>query len=103
MKRSLKMVIFSVVTTVLSCSYAFMLPVATAPNALVFESSTLKGKSMMIIGIGMNVICVVMTNVFMNFYGSIAFEESLTTGVLPSWVEDTLGKCPQVQNVTAFN
>ena len=36
-------------TTVISCSYAFMLPVATAPNALVFEASTMRGSMMTVV------------------------------------------------------
>ena len=69
-------------TTVISCSYAFMLPVATAPNALVFGASTMKGKAMISIGFFMNIICVCLTNVAMNYYAEIIFEDFST---IPNW------------------
>ena len=34
--------IYLMMTCAISCSYAFMLPVATAPNAIVFSHSTMK-------------------------------------------------------------
>ena len=34
-------------TLKVSCSYAFMLPVATAPNAIVFGASTMRTADMM--------------------------------------------------------
>ena len=56
-------------TTVIYCSYAFMLPVATAPNALVFQASTMKGQTMIMIGFLMNIVCVTFTNVWIHFTG----------------------------------
>ena len=38
-----------------TCSYAFMLPVATAPNAIVFGASTMKTGDMMKAGLFMNI------------------------------------------------
>lgn len=84
-------------TTVICCSYAFMLPVATAPNALVYSGSTLKQSSMMAIGLGMNVLCVLMTNVWIYFTGSFLIEP-LFDGV-PSWVQDPTDHC----NITLTN
>ena len=72
-------------TTVISCSYAFMLPVATAPNALVFEASTMKGSAMIAIGFGMNIICVLFTNLLINYYGETIFEPF---DIVPSWAMD---------------
>lgn len=69
-------------TTVISCSYAFMLPVATAPNALVFTASTMKGRTMICIGFFMNIICVCLTNVAMKHYAEIIFEDFST---IPDW------------------
>eukprot|EP00093_Oithona_nana_P005229 05229.XXX_19647_17798_1 [CDS] Oithona nana genome sequencing. len=73
---------YLVMTTVISCSYAFMLPVATAPNALVFTASTMKGRAMICIGFFMNIICVCLTNVAMKFYAEIIFEDFST---IPDW------------------
>ena len=75
--------LISVVTTVISCSYAFMLPVATAPNALVFAASTMKSTFMMTIGFGLNLFCVIFTNLAMNLYGEAIFEDFET---IPDWV-----------------
>ena len=53
--------IYLMITAGVSCSYAFMLPVATAPNAIVFGASTLKTVDMMMAGIVMNLMCVFTT------------------------------------------
>jgi sodium-dependent dicarboxylate transporter 2/3/5 len=44
---------------VLSVSCAFMLPVATAPNAIVYGSGRVSIKDMMRVGAGLNIICAV--------------------------------------------
>ena len=48
----LSLCILHIITTTMmtlkvSCSYAFMLPVATAPNAIVFGASTMRTADMM--------------------------------------------------------
>jgi hypothetical protein len=50
-----------------------MLPVATAPNALVHSKSTIKISYMMSVGFFMNLICIVTTNLAINLYGSGVF------------------------------
>ena len=42
-------------------SYAFMLPVATAPNAIVYAASSMKTSEMMRTGFFMNIICILTT------------------------------------------
>ena len=42
-------------------SYAFMLPVATAPNAIVYAASSMKTSDMMRTGFFMNIICILTT------------------------------------------
>ena len=61
-------------------SYAFMLPVATAPNAIVFGASTMTTGHMMKAGFGMNIITVITTLIAINtyaipLYGLEAFPE----------------------------
>ena len=63
-----------------------MLPVATAPNALVFDASTMKNTSMMSIGFVMNIFCVVLTNIAMNLYAEPLFEEF---SKIPEWAITT--------------
>merc|ERR1712062_160696 len=50
------------------CSYAFALPVATAPNAIVFGHSSMKTTDMMKAGFLMNLICVITLAVSINSY-----------------------------------
>ena len=50
------------------CSYAFALPVATAPNAIVFGHSSMKTTDMMKAGFVMNLICVITLVVSINSY-----------------------------------
>ena len=88
---------FLVVTTVISCSYAFMLPVATAPNALVFDASTMKNTFMMTIGFGMNIFCVSLTNLAINLYGEAIFEDFDT---IPDWATPTSESLALVANCT---
>ena len=58
---------FLLVGTTVAASCAFMLPVATPPNAVVFGSGYLKIKDMVRIGIWMNVISVILLTAFVYF------------------------------------
>ena len=44
-----------------------MLPVATAPNAIVFQASTMRTSDMMKAGLPLNLICIITTNLAMPF------------------------------------
>ena len=70
----------------LTSSYAFMLPVATAPNAIVFDASTMTVSDMLRAGLGMNVITLLTTAVAINTYASPIF--SLNT--FPEWAVASL-------------
>ena len=48
-------------TCAVCVSYAFMLPVATAPNAIIYSASSLKTSEMMRAGFLMNIICILTT------------------------------------------
>ena len=67
----------------LSCSYAFMLPAATAPNAIVKQSGDISVWFMMRCGFVMNLICVCMTVMWMNVVGPMYFQFAEP---LPSWI-----------------
>ncbi len=79
----------------LSCSYAFMLPAATAPNAIVKGAADIKISEMMKIGIVMNIICVLTTVIMINSYGRLIFDFD---GQLPEWLvlnDQTYANCSQ--------
>jgi len=68
----------------LSASCAFMLPVATPPNAIVFGSGEIKMGDMIRIGIVMNLIGVVLITLFTFLLGTVVFDIGLDG--LPEWV-----------------
>jgi sodium-dependent dicarboxylate transporter 2/3/5 len=67
----------------LSASCAFMLPVATPPNAIVFGSGRLKISEMAKVGLAINLIGVVVITLFFYTLGSAVF--SIEPGVVPEW------------------
>ncbi|KAA0189196.1 hypothetical protein HAZT_HAZT002835 [Hyalella azteca] len=58
----------------ISCSYAFMLPVATPPNAIVFGAANMKAVTMLKAGLVMNVICVLVATFMINTLGVVMFD-----------------------------
>jgi sodium-dependent dicarboxylate transporter 2/3/5 len=57
---------YLMLTATISASFAFMLPVATPPNAMAFSYGYLKVYDMVLTGIPMNIICVLLVNVAIN-------------------------------------
>jgi len=76
---------YLVMSAVITCSNAFMLPVATAPNALVF--SAMKGKlstaKMMAIGGPLNIISLCITITIMEIWGNAVW-----LNAFPEWAMD---------------
>ena len=87
--------LFSVLSSVVTCSYAFMLPVATAPNAIVYEASSMSTKDMAATGFAMNIICVLVTSIAINSYGVVMFELQS----FPEWAREMI---PASQNITCI-
>lgn len=77
---------YLVMSAVITCSNAFMLPVATAPNALVF--SAMKGKMstgrMMAIGGPLNLISLFITLIVMEIWGQTKWLQ----GGFPEWAKE---------------
>jgi sodium-dependent dicarboxylate transporter 2/3/5 len=67
----------------LSASCAFMLPVATPPNAIIFGSGEVKMSDMMRAGLIMNLIGVVLVTAFMYLIGLSIF--AITPGAFSAW------------------
>ncbi|KAF2367835.1 Solute carrier family 13, partial [Trinorchestia longiramus] len=77
--------IYLMLPATICCSYAFMLPVATPPNAIIFTAAKMKTVEMMKAGILMNLICVVVQNIMINTLGQALFK----VHEFPDWANTT--------------
>ncbi len=69
----------------LAGSMAFMLPVATPPNAIVFGTRRVRVTQMMRAGLMLNLISAVLITLLVYFYGTYIFHIDLTT--IPQWAK----------------
>ncbi|NQU32985.1 MAG: SLC13/DASS family transporter [Bacteroidetes bacterium] len=67
----------------ISASMAFMLPVATPPNAIVFGSNKITVMQMARTGFMLNIVGVIIVTLITYFWGSWVF--GIEPGVMPSW------------------
>ena len=67
----------------LSASMAFMLPVATPPNAIVFGSGKLRIIDMARTGLLLNIVGAIIVTLVTYFFGRIIFDIDITS--MPSW------------------
>lgn len=63
----------------LSASMAFMLPVATPPNAIIFGTNRIRISQMARTGLIINLLGALLISLFMTFYGNTVFDFSSTT------------------------
>ncbi|XP_071789588.1 Na(+)/citrate cotransporter-like isoform X2 [Asterias amurensis] len=77
--------LYIMIPAALSCSYAFMLPVATPPNAIVFSYGTVTVLDMAKSGAMMNFIGIVMVNVLINTLAIPMFD----VYNYPSWANNS--------------
>ena len=77
--------IYLTLPTGIVCSYAFALPVATAPNAIVFGHSTMTTVDMMKAGLVMNILCVFTLSVAINSYAVPLFD----LNTFPNWADNS--------------
>ena len=80
--------LYLMIPATVTCSYAFMLPVATPPNAIAHEASGMTTTQMMKVGFLMNILCVVVNMVAINTYGVAMFD----LNNFPDWANST-GNC----------
>ncbi|XP_023326559.1 solute carrier family 13 member 2 [Eurytemora carolleeae] len=78
------------------CSYAFALPVATAPNAIVFGHSTMKTMDMMKAGFFMNLVCVLTISFAINTYAIPLF----ALDAFPDWASARLANASMCSSGT---
>jgi sodium-dependent dicarboxylate transporter 2/3/5 len=69
----------------IASSTAFMLPVATPPNAIIFSSGDVSIKDMVRIGLVMNVIGLILTTLLVYFHANIVFP--VTSDLFPTWAQ----------------
>ena len=69
----------------LSASCAFMMPVATPPNAIVFGSGRIRIIEMVRVGIFINIIGVLVIGAVFYILGTAVF--SIDTSVFPEWAK----------------
>jgi len=67
----------------LAASLAFMLPVATPPNAIVFGTNKIQMKDMIKTGFVINIIAVIILSLWVYYFGSYIF--NIDTQVFPDW------------------
>uniref|UniRef100_UPI00398EF926 Na(+)/citrate cotransporter-like n=1 Tax=Pristiophorus japonicus TaxID=55135 RepID=UPI00398EF926 len=80
--------LYVMIPTTLSTSFAFMLPVATPPNAIAFSYGNLKITDMVKAGSILNVIGVVSVTIAINTWGQAMFQ----LNHFPEWANNTNGR-----------
>ncbi len=77
--------VFLMVPGTLACSLAFMLPVATPPNAIIFGTGRIKIGAMAKVGLVLNMVGIVLLTLAIYSLGAAILGIDLTS--FPSWVE----------------
>lgn len=67
----------------LAASLAFMLPVATPPNAIIFGTNRIRIKDMVKTGILLNIVGIIIATLVMYFWGTVVFD--IDVSVFPDW------------------
>jgi sodium-dependent dicarboxylate transporter 2/3/5 len=76
----------------LAASMAFMFPVATPPNAIIFSTGKLSMMEMMKAGFVLNLVAIVLVTLLTLFWGSVVLPTDLT--VYPDWAIEGAIKAP---------
>ncbi|MFC1702694.1 anion permease, partial [Pseudomonadota bacterium] len=73
----------------LAASLAFMLPVATPPNAIIFGTGRLRIMDMVKTGVLLNMIAVLITTLVTYFWGTLVFKIDVHS--FPEWATTLTG------------
>ncbi|KAK8776821.1 hypothetical protein V5799_029835 [Amblyomma americanum] len=84
--------LYFAIPVTIGCSFSFMLPAATPPNAIVFEMGQFKVADMAAPGFLMNMVCVTVELIAINVLGPVVFG----LHVFPEWAvhNRTVTKAP---------
>ncbi|XP_071481195.1 Na(+)/citrate cotransporter-like [Diadema antillarum] len=77
--------LYMMLPAAIACSFAFMLPVATPPNAIAFAHGQLSVMDMAKAGLMMNIACVLVSNLSLNTLGVWVFN----VNTFPDWANGT--------------
>jgi len=77
--------LYLMIPATVTCSYAFMLPVATPPNAIAHEASGMATSTMMAVGLALNIFCICVNMVAINTYAITMFE----LDTFPGWANSS--------------
>ncbi len=77
--------LFLMIPVTVASSLAFMLPVATPPNAIVFGSKQLRIKDMLLPGLILNIVGIITVTTVMYYWGTYVFDIDLS--VFPEWAK----------------
>jgi len=80
--------LIALIPITIGSSFAFMLPMATPPNAIVFASGEVRVPEMVRFGIIFNFVCIVVTLLWCYLLLQPVFDIEL--GKLPAWVKNTI-------------
>ena len=69
----------------LAASLAFMLPVATPPNAIIFGTGRMTIRDMVKTGFLLNIVGVIVTTLVTYFWGTLVFKIDVTS--FPEWAK----------------
>ena len=78
--------LFLMIPATISCSFAFMLPVATPPNAIIFGTNRLKISEMAKTGVWLNVIGAILITISIYIVGKVVFGIDLAQ--FPEWANN---------------
>ncbi|XP_071959564.1 Na(+)/dicarboxylate cotransporter 3-like [Antedon mediterranea] len=78
--------IYIIIPSAMACCYAFMLPIASPVNAIVYSYGALRVKDMVKSGAVLNLICVLVTNISINTLGALIFD----VHNFPEWAESAV-------------
>lgn len=83
--------LYLMISATIACSFAFCLPVATPPNAIVFSSGFIKIPEMFLTGIFMNIIAILTLTLAINTWGSAIYDLNTIPAIFAAKIANSSG------------